>query len=256
MIKDKVVVVTGGAGLLGKSLTEGIVQNGGTAIIADYNESKSQHVVNELAIRYGPNKVFFNRLDITSKDQILDLIEGLNTRFNRIDAVINNAYPRNSNYGRHFFDIEYNDFCENINLHLGGYFLIAQQFAKFFMSQGYGNIVNIASIYGVVPPKFEIYRDSQMTMPLEYAAIKSGVIHITKYVAKYLKESRIRVNCVSPGGILDNQPTAFIQRYKQNCSTKGLLNPDDIKDTVVFLLSEKSKYINGQNIIVDDGFTL
>ena len=95
-----------------------------------------------------------------------------------------------------------------------------------------------------------------MTMPVEYAAIKSAIIHLNKYVAAYVNNSKFRVNSVSPGGILDAQPETFLNRYKEKSLGKGMLDIDDIVGAVVFLLSDKTKYINGQNIIIDDGFTL
>ncbi len=147
-------------------------------------------------------------------------------------------------------------FCENINLNLGGYFLTTQQFVRYFIEQGHGNVVNIASIYGVIAPKFEIYADTKMTMPVEYAVIKSGLIHLTRYFAKVLKGKKIRINALSPGGILDNQPAEFLAAYHQQCLNKGMLDKTDISGTLLYLLSDLSLHVNGQNIIVDDGFTL
>jgi NAD(P)-dependent dehydrogenase (short-subunit alcohol dehydrogenase family) len=155
-----------------------------------------------------------------------------------------------------FEDVEYSDFCENLGLNLGGLFLTSQQFAKHFQKQGHGNIINIASVYGVIAPKFEIYANTTMTMPVEYAAIKSGVIHLTAYMAKLFKGQQIRVNCISPGGILDQQPRSFLDAYKANSLNKGMLDASDLTGTLVFLLSDNSQYINGQNIVVDDGFVL
>jgi len=131
-----------------------------------------------------------------------------------------------------------------------------QQSAKYFKEHGYGNIINISSIYGVVAPKFEIYDKTTMTMPVEYAAIKSGLIHLTKYMAKYFKGLNIRVNTISVGGIFDQQPAPFLEAYKSCCLNKGMLDKSDIKGTLIYLLSDMSAYVNGQNIIVDDGFTL
>ncbi|MDP2761387.1 MAG: oxidoreductase, partial [Sideroxyarcus sp.] len=172
------------------------------------------------------------------------------------DALVNNAYPRNKNYGRHFFDVEYADFCENLNLNLGGYFLTSQKLAGYFQKQGHGNIINISSIYGVIPPKFEVYDNTPMTMPVEYAAIKSAIIHLTKYMAKYFKGMNIRVNTLSPGGIFDHQPAAFLEAYRKQCLNKGMLDKSDICGTLVYLLSDLSAYVNGQNIVIDDGFSL
>ena len=95
-----------------------------------------------------------------------------------------------------------------------------------------------------------------MTSPIEYSAIKSGIISITKYLSKYYKNRNIRINCVSPGGIKDNQPKLFIKRYRQSCNSKGLLDGEDISKLILFLLSDKSKYITGQNLIIDDGWSL
>ena len=141
-------------------------------------------------------------------------------------------------------------------MNLGGYFLTSQQFAKYFYEQGYGNIINLASIYGVVAPRFEIYNNTQMTNPVEYAAIKSGLIHITKYMAKYFKGKNIRVNTITLGGIEDKQPETFLKAYKKFCLNKGILDAKDISGTVLYLLSDLSEFVNGQNIVVDDGFTL
>jgi NAD(P)-dependent dehydrogenase (short-subunit alcohol dehydrogenase family) len=95
-----------------------------------------------------------------------------------------------------------------------------------------------------------------MVSPIEYSAIKSGIIAITRYLAKYYKGTNIRVNCISPGGIIDNQPEIFLKRYLKSCTHKGMLNASDLSGTLIYLLSDFSKYVNGQNIIVDDGWTL
>ena len=256
LLKDKIVVVTGGAGLLGKEFVRGIMECGGIGIIADVDENKGKEVERELIISGLRGKCEFVKMDITSKDSIRKVIEYLNRKYGKIDALVNNAYPRNKNYGRKFEDVTYDDFCENVNLHLGGYFLVSQQFAIYFRRQGYGSIVNISSIYGVVPPRFEIYEGTQMTMPVEYACVKSAIIHMTKYMAKYFRGYNIRFNCISPGGIFDQQPKKFLEMYKNYTLNKGILDKADIVGTLIFLLSDLSKYINGQNIIVDDGFCL
>ncbi len=256
MLTDKVVVITGGAGLIGQEFVKAVVEQNGIAIIADINQELGRKVKEELSKELKTNSIDFVELDITSKKSLEDGIEYLSSKYKRIDALVNNAYPRNKNYARKFFDVEYEDFVENIGLNLGGYFTSSQQFAKYFKMQGYGNIINISSIYGVIAPRFEVYENTEMTMPVEYAAIKSGLIHLTKYMAKYFKGLDIRVNTLSPGGILDNQPETFLEKYKAFCSSKGMLDKSDVKGTLVYLLSDMSKYVNGQNIVVDDGFCL
>ena len=252
LIEDKIVVITGGAGLLGKEFCQAIAANGAIAVMAEYDLSVAEKVCNAL----GNNHIVPAQVDITKKDSVAALIATISEKYGRIDALVNSAYPRNKNYGKHFFDVTYNDFCENVGLNLGGYFLTSQLFAKYFYKQGYGNIINLASIYGVVAPRFQIYDNTPMTMAVEYAAIKSGLIHLTKYMAKYFKGKHIRVNTISLGGIEDRQPEPFLKAYKEFCLNKGMLDAKDVSGTVVFLLSELSEYVNGQNIVVDDGFTL
>ena len=195
-------------------------------------------------------------MDITSINSLSECIHFIDEKYQRIDALVNNAYPKNKNFGKHFFDVKYNDFIDNLGLHLGGYFTASQQFAEYFQKQGHGNIVNIASIYGVIAPKFEIYNDTEMTSPIDYAVIKSGLIHLTRYMAKYFKGENIRVNAISPGGIYNNQPELFLKKYNNECSSKGMLDAHDLTGTLIFLLSDGSRYVNGQNIVVDDGFCL
>jgi NAD(P)-dependent dehydrogenase (short-subunit alcohol dehydrogenase family) len=256
MLKDKVVVITGGAGLIGQEFVKAVVEQHGIAIIADINEAVGTQVKEQLSIDLESSSIEFIRLDITSKESITAMIGVLDSRYGYIDALVNNAYPRNKNYGRHFFDVDFSDFCENLNLNLGGYFLTSQQMAGYFQKQGYGNIVNISSIYGVMAPKFEVYENTLMTMPVEYAAIKSAIIHLTKYMAKYFKGMNIRVNTLSPGGIIDKQPETFLEAYRKQCLNKGMLDKSDMCGTLVYLLSDLSAYVNGQNIVVDDGFSL
>ena len=119
-----------------------------------------------------------------------------------------------------------------------------------------GNLIHISSIQGVSTPKFEHYDGTNMVSPIEYSAIKSGIISVTRYLAKYCKGNGIRVNCISLGGILDRQPQSFLNKYRESCNEKGMLDAEDIVGTVLFLLNDHSKYVTGQNIIVDDGWTL
>jgi len=256
LLDGKVIVITGGAGLIGQEFAKAVMSQGGIAVIADIDEERIQYTVKELAQKFPSGKIDAFKLNVISRDSLQECINYVDRKYKKIDALINNAYPRNKNYGRHFFDVEYDDFVENLGMNLGGCIIPSQLFSLYFQKQGYGNIINISSIYGVIAPKFEIYDNTEMTMPVEYAAIKAGMLHLTKYMAKYFKGKNIRVNAISPGGILDAQPKEFLDRYNQQCSTKGMLDPKDLNGTLIFLLSDMSNHINGQNIIVDDGFTL
>ena len=255
MIENKVVVVTGGAGLLGKNICSAIAKNGGIPIIADIDLERSSILSSEIngVDKYKSMAVV---LDMTSESSIINVIDEVKSKYSKINAVINSAYPRNSNYGRKLKDVTYLDFCENVTSHLGGYFLVSQKFAEYFCSVGEGSIINISSIYGSIAPRFDLYSGTAMTVPIEYVAVKSAIIQLSKYFSQYYKEYGIRVNTVSPGGILQNQPEEFLLRYNARCGVKGMLSPEDIVGTVLFLLSDLSSYINGQNIVVDDGFSL
>lgn len=254
MLNNKVIVVTGGAGLLGRRFCVGAAEHSGLIIVADLNFAAAERVAEEIKANGGRAEAA--TLDITDADSLNALIASLHARHGRIDAIVNNAYPRNKNWGRKLEDVAYVDFCQNVSLHLGGYFLAAQQFALYFREHGGGNIVNMASIYGTMAPRLEIYAETPMTMPVEYAAIKSAIIQITRYFAQYFKADGVRCNALSPGGILDQQPEAFLKKYNSHCGSKGMLEAQDIVGTLVYLLSDASKYMTGQNLIVDDGFSL
>lgn len=251
VLKNKVIVVTGGAGLLGDYFVRGIAKRDGIVVVADIDFEAAKSVAKKCK---GNAEAVY--LDITSKDSVRMVIDALLNKYGRIDALVNNAYPRNSHYGKKLEDVDYSDFCENVNMHLGGYFIVAQQFCLAFKKQGYGNIINMSSIYGSMTPRFGIYDGTSMTMPVEYAAIKSAVEHMTRYFAQYFKGTGIRVNSLSPGGILAEQPSNFLIAYNKHCASKGMLDATDLIGTLIFLLTDQSRFITGQNLIVDDGYSL
>ena len=131
-----------------------------------------------------------------------------------------------------------------------------QIFSDYFSKNSGGNIINFASIYGTLPPRFQIYEQTDMTTPVEYAAIKAAIIQMTKYFATYYKKHSVRVNSISPGGISDNQDLKFIQSFNTYCGNIGMLEKDAVNGMVVSLLSDMTKAVTGQNIIIDDGFSL
>lgn len=257
MLKNKLIVVSGGAGLIGASFIEAIVQNQGIAIIADLNLTLANELKEKLKDKYKYENIESISLDITSKKSLQDCISYLDDKYGKIDALVNNAYPRTKNWGqKSFYEIEYEDFCLNMNMQMGGYLLSSQQFAIYFKKQGFGNIISISSIQGVYTPKFDTYKDTNMTSPIEYSIVKAGVNHMTKYLAKYFANTLIRVNAIAPGGIFDHQPESFLKRYRDYCTSKGMLDAQDLNGSLVFLLSDHSKFINGQVLIVDDGWGL
>lgn len=255
LLNGKTAVIIGGAGLLGQTFAEGIVTHGGTVIIADIDIDRCQAVCRQISDKVAGIPPEAEMVDMTSKISLDSLIARISAMHGSIDAVVNNAYPRNEHYGRKLEEVEYLDFCENISLHLGGYFLSTQRFASLFKIQGHGQVINISSIYGSIAPRFEIYEGNSMTMPIEYAAIKSALQHISVYFMRYYKGTKLRFNCISPGGIFDNQPESFLLRYKEFAQHKGMLDPSDIVGSLIFLLSDLSLFMNGQNLVIDDGWS-
>lgn len=254
-LEGKVVAITGAAGRLGSAFTEAVIEAGGSVVAADLPAADVQDRLTATRARHG-QRVLPVALDITDRDSLDACIAKAVEAFGKVDALVNNAYPRNANWGRRFEDVEYADFVENVGMHAGGYFLASQRFLELFKRQGHGNIVNMSSIYGVAAPRFSIYEGTPMTMAVEYAVIKAGIVHLTKYIANYHRKQGIRCNAISPGGIRDGQPQEFLDRYDEMASSKGMLDPQDVCGALLFLLSDASAYVNGQNLVVDDGWTL
>ncbi len=256
-LDGKIVVVTGGAGLIGRGFVKSIVENGGSAVIADLDEVAGKSVKDDLSKELSTDRIDFIKVDITCKDSIKSMIDVVVNEHQVIDGLVNNAYPRNNNYGRKFEDVSYKDFCENLNLHLGGYFLMSQEVSRVMVRQKSGVIVSVASIYGFMAPRFDLYEDANFTSPVEYSAIKGGLLSLTRYLASYLGKHDIRVNALSPGGVHDNQPESFVEEYSKKVILGGrMAEPDDLTGALIFLLSDAAKYLTGQNIVVDGGWSI
>lgn len=254
LLESKTIVVAGAGGLLGTRLVPALIKQGAKVIAADIHVEAMCERLSSLGVDLQNEKLSCCELDVTKEESVKAFFS---QQAQHIDGAVNTTYPRNKTYGKHFFDVSLDSFNENLSLHLGSAFLFTQQCAAYFkLQQQPFSLVNISSIYGVVAPKFEIYNNTPMTMPVEYAAIKSAIQHLNKYVVSYLNDSRFRINSVSPGGIFDHQPKAFLQAYKEKTHGAGMLDVEEVVGSVLFLLSEQSRYVTGQNIIVDDGFSL
>lgn len=252
MVKGKIVLITGGGGLIGSHLSKSILKQGGKVIILDKDIKSLSKFKN-----YSKNLSFKKIIaDFTDMNELDSCIKESIDHFGRIDAVIHSAYPKYSSWGTKFEDLKKDDLNRHLNDQLGGAILFSQKILNYFKKQGYGNLIHISSIQASNAPKFDHYIGTSMVSPIEYSAIKAGILAITKYLSKYYKNSNIRVNSISPGGIIDNQPIRFQKKYKKSCNDKGLLDVEDIVGTAIFLISDQSRYINGQNIIVDDGWSL
>lgn len=256
MLEGKIIFVVGACGRIGKELCKAILKNKGIAVLADINEKALKDLKEELHKEF--NQELLNlKLDITSKESLNEAILKTEQKYKKIDAFVNSSYPYGKNWGKTpYYELSYEELCENLNLHLGGFILASQEFVKYFKKQGYGNIINLSSIMGVYAPKFENYKNTSMQSSLEYSVIKAGINHLGVWLAKELFNTNIRVNTLAAGGILDNQPQVFLDAYRKCCASKGMLEASDLCGTLVFLLSDASKFITGQTLVVSDGWGL
>ncbi len=253
VLSKKRIFVLGAGGLLGSQVVQFLLGSGASVYAADLHIDNMSERLQTVGLDIDAEELNLLSVDITVSQSLISVFDA-NPAF---DGVVNCTYPRNSNYGKSFFEVSVDSFNENLSLHLGSAFLLMQQCAaNFKKSPRPFSLVNMSSIYGVVAPRFDIYENTQMTMPVEYAAIKSAIIHLNRYVAQFISDSRFRVNSVSPGGVLDSQPVEFVHAYNAYCFGKGLLEPKDLMGGIAFLLSDHSRYVNGQNLVIDDGFSL
>ncbi|MBA4391140.1 MAG: short-chain dehydrogenase [Syntrophus sp. (in: bacteria)] len=246
--KDKVALVTGGLGLIGKEIVRGLNDFGASVCVADIDERQMKGLENLAAVN-------FQHLDITSENSIGQTLEAVIDQFTKIDILVNCAYPRTGDWGARCEDVIFDSWKMNLNSHLGGYFLCCQKTAEQMKLQGGGSIINFASIYGVVAPDFSIYEGTPMTMPVAYSAIKGGVIAFSKYMSSYYAKDNIRVNCVSSGGVFDSQPEGFVEKYTAKTPLGRMGTPKDMVGAVLYLASDASLYVTGHNLVVDGGWT-
>ncbi|MCX6181194.1 MAG: oxidoreductase [Bacteroidetes bacterium] len=242
MLKGKVIVVTGGNGLLGKKILEFIRAANGIGISADINNDDTDTL-----------QVY---LDITSPESIKECIGIVVEKYGKIDGWVNNAFPRTKDWGVKFEAIPFESWQKNVDMHMNGYFLCCQHILEYMKTKKSGSLINIGSIYGVVAPDFSIYEGTNMTSAGAYAAIKGGIISLSRYLASYYGVHNIRVNSLSPGGIFDHQAESFVKKYEAKPPLKRMGTPEDIAPGIVFLMSDGSSYITGHNLVIDGGWSI
>jgi len=250
-INGKLVLVTGGFGLLGEEIVTHFLKEGATVVVLDCVDDA------EKAARFSEisNEFSYINCDITSAESVARAMNQIVEEQGKVDVLINNAYPRNENYGKKFEDVALSDWQDNVSQHLGGYFNVTQQVVPIMKKQKSGTIVFMASIYGMVGPQFSVYEGTDMTMPPEYAAIKGGLVNFTRYLSTNLAPYNITVNSVSPGGIYNKQDNKFVARYEERVPLGRMGKAKDILGAIHFLVSPAADYVTGQNIAVDGGWT-
>lgn len=243
-LKDKVVLLIGAGGLIARESLQHLKKNGAIVVAVDL-------------LSFECEADLFLVKDVTKTNEIDSLLESVLKLYGRIDGLVNLAYPRTSDWGAKFEDIAFESWQKNVDMQLNAVFYICQKVSNIMKEQGAGSIVNIASIYGVVGNDFTLYEEYGGTSPAAYSAIKGGIVNFTRYLASYLGKYNIRVNCVSPGGVLDlkNQNPSFVKRYSEKSPMKRLGNPAEMAPAISFLLSDDASFITGHNLMVDGGWT-
>ncbi len=253
-LRGKVAVVTGGYGHLGRSFCKGLAGAGASVVAAgrSYDKFKS-------AFRKGNSrKIAFEQMDISSEESVKTALKNIYKKTKRIDILVNNAV-----YLQGFDDpteTSSSDWDYGVDGTLNSVFRCIKSVVRYMRRAKKSSIINISSMYGVVSPDFSIYKGyKKQFSPPNYGAAKAGVIQLTRYYAVYLAGYGIRVNCISPGAFPDSnivKQKRFLQKLSAKIPMGRIGRPDELEGAVVFLASDASSYMTGQNIIIDGGWTV
>ena len=253
-LKKKKIIVTGGSGFFGNIITNTIKKNNGVPIILDINKPLKKNI--------------FYKVDITSEKQVSTACKEISNKYKSIYGLINNAA---SNDPKLSLIRNTPDNLENFNLirwyrdieiSLTGSFLCSKYFGQEIIKNKNGGVIlNISSDLGLISPNQSLYEKKiknkviKNKKPISYSVCKSGLIGMTKYLATYWADKNLRCNCLCPGGIFNNQDKEFHKKIKKLIPLKRMANKKDYSSTLIWMLSEKSEYLNGSIISVDGGRT-
>jgi len=265
-LTGRVAVVTGGVGLLGAEFCRTLAEAGASIAVVDLNASASQGTADTLT------KNGFNTLavptDITQPDSVNAMVEKVTSEFGRLDILVNSAAldpkfdPDAAKKGiapGAFEDYPLDQWNAALNVNLTGMFLVTQACVKQMIAQKKkGSIINICSTYGLNGPDQRIYiKDGERVAfkPVYYTVTKAGVMGFTKYLAAYYAGTDIRVNALTPGGVYNNHDEYFVKNYSAKTIMGRMANKDEMNGALLFLASDASSYMTGNNVVVDGGWT-
>lgn len=240
-MSKKNIVIFGGSGLIGKSI-----------INSELFKMKYNFINIDLKKKNLKN---FYKFDLKNYKNLHKILDKIHKKFGKIEGIINCVYPKVLQRKK-LLKVDTRLLQEEIAIHFGIYFNINKVVSSYFIKKKItGKIINFSSIYAEFNPRFEIYKNINMTMPIQYMIIKNSINSMVKYFSKYLLKEKINFFTISPGGVFDEQNRKFTKEYKKFCN-RGLLENNDINGLILFLLSDYSQKMRGVNFIIDDGFTL
>lgn len=268
LIKDKVVVITGGGGLIGMKHAEAVMEGEGIPVLLDIVDAGMQRVKNSLLEEYGEGKIETYVVDITKREELEKVRDDLLEKYGHIDALINNAAnnPKVEGGSKNLAATKFPDFPVDIwnadvAVGLTGAMLCAQVFGGVMEKQESGVIINISSDYGLISPDQRVYRkegipeEEQIVKPVSYSVVKHGIIGLTKYLAVYWAQKGIRVNTLCPASLSNGQDEEFVRKLSNLIPMGRMSRPDEYVGTVLYMLSEASSYMTGSTVVLDGGRT-
>lgn len=263
-LKGKTAVVTGGCGIIGKQCCFGLAEVGANVAIVDVNLDLANELAKELVSNFGVKAIGF-LCDVSNSASVSLMVDEVVDFFGEINILHNNAAAKSDDLNEFFApfeDYKLDQWRKIMSINIDGMFLVAQAVGKQMIKQGKGgNIVQTSSIYGIMAPDHRIYNGSfylgrQINTPAVYAASKSAVVGLTKYLATYWADYGIRVNTISPGGVESGQNEEFNRLYSARVPLGRMALAQEMVGALIYLSSEASSYVTGQNIIVDGGLSI
>jgi NAD(P)-dependent dehydrogenase (short-subunit alcohol dehydrogenase family) len=253
-LENKVILITGGSGHLGSAMSEAFVRFGARVYLASRNEKKNVAFSSYLANKYKTD-VFYTNMDTKDSSSVKEAVNQILLKEKKIDVVVNNSYDGKT--GGMLSGTE-SDWMASFDGSIHSTYRVIKEVLPIMINQKNGNIINIATMYGVVSPNPDIYGSSGQNNPPHYGSAKAAIIQFTKYLAGHFGKEGIRANCISPGPFPNEktqQQKEFIDRLSEKNPLGRIGKPEELQGIAVLLASDASSYITGQNICVDGGWT-